>query len=94
MAIVQHVSIKVFGSVQGVFFRYHSQKKAESIGIKGCVSNQEDGSVLIEAEGDKKQLREFIAWCRHGPSGAIVEKIETEFSKTIKNFSRFEITYS
>jgi acylphosphatase len=92
--MIQHVSIKVSGYVQGVFFRYHSKEMAESLGITGWVTNQNDGSVRIEAEGDEAQLNQFISWCRHGPRGAVVDKVETSFSPLLQNYSEFKITYS
>ncbi|MEQ9567382.1 MAG: acylphosphatase, partial [Pseudomonadales bacterium] len=41
--------IHVVGRVQGVFFRASTREKATSLGLKGWVMNQHDGSVLIEA---------------------------------------------
>ena len=88
----QHVSIKITGTVQGVFFRYYTQKMAEHFGVTGWVANQEDGSVHIEAEGDEVQLQQLIAWCHKGPRGAHVNEVEMTFSKKIYNYSKFEIT--
>jgi len=90
---MKHVSIKISGFVQGVFFRYYSKEMAESIGITGWVSNQDDGSVQIEAEGDEEQISRFIAWCQHGPRGARVDKVETSFSPLLQQYSGFRITY-
>ena len=46
---LRHVRIIVYGKVQGVFFRKHTFQKANELGIKGFVKNQEDKSVMIEA---------------------------------------------
>jgi acylphosphatase len=48
---VSRIKIKVFGYVQGVFFRYTTRKVARTLGLKGFVKNLPDGSVYIEAEG-------------------------------------------
>lgn len=59
--------IHVTGYVQGVGFRWRTVREAASRRIKGFVKNMPDGSVYIEAEGTRKQLRDFIEWCRKGP---------------------------
>ena len=75
---MQHLVIKVYGKVQGVFFRKIAENMADSLGICGYVKNCDDGSVLIEAEGGDDELDMFIVWCKKGPRGAQVEKIEIE----------------
>ena len=52
----QGAIIKVFGKVQGVGFRYYTQRKAVELGITGFVQNRPDGSVYIEAEGEEEDL--------------------------------------
>jgi acylphosphatase len=71
-----HLNIKVFGRVQGVFFRQSAADKAEELGIVGFVRNDYDGSVYLEVEGKKEILDKFVAWCRRGSSFAKVTKIE------------------
>jgi acylphosphatase len=73
---MKHYTIRVYGKVQGVFFRASSQEKAAELGLKGWVKNEADGSVLIEAEGTEDKLQNFISWCRKGPAKASVEKVE------------------
>jgi acylphosphatase len=70
------ISITVTGRVQGVGFRYHTLRLAESIGVKGFVSNKGDGTVYIEAEADEQVLQEFVNWCRNGPRWAIIDAID------------------
>ncbi len=71
--------IKVYGRVQGVGFRYYTQKKANELGITGFVKNRPDGSVYIEAEGEEDKLELFIDWCEVGPSWAHVTKLEKQY---------------
>ena len=59
--------IHVMGYVQGVGFRYRTLREAVSRGIKGFVKNMYDGSVYIEAEGTRKELKHFVEWCKKGP---------------------------
>ncbi len=68
-------SIQVMGRVQGVGFRYYTEKKAKILGLSGYVQNQPDGSVKIEVEGEDNQLVEFINWCHKGPQWARVQKV-------------------
>ena len=63
------------GKVQGVFYRASARSKAESLKITGFAQNQRDGSVLIEAEAEEAALQEFVAWCRKGPSNAVVKDV-------------------
>ena len=74
--------------MQGVFFRHFSQLKAKELGITGFVRNEADGTVYIEAEGEKKALEQFLKCCENGPQSAKVEKIESS-PADIRNFSDF-----
>ncbi len=86
------LAIKVSGKVQGVFFRASTRDKARSLGLNGMVKNMPDGSVYIEASGDEKILKEFVAWCHDGPSQAIVDKVEaTEIAS--EGYTSFEVRH-
>lgn len=86
----KHYNIKIFGLVQGVFFRTTAKEHAEKLGIKGFARNDRDGTVYIEAEGEKDNLDKFIKWCYQGPSMAQVEKVIVKQDK-LKKFSQFEV---
>lgn len=89
---MKHYSIVVNGRVQGVFFRALTKEMAIQLGIKGFVRNESDGSVYIEAEGEEDALREFISWCRKGPTRAIVLDVRVE-EGTIHTFTTFTIEH-
>lgn len=72
----KHISIKVTGKVQGVFFRASTRDVARKLGLKGFVRNEPDGGVYIEAEGDETTLTEFTEWCRQGPRLAQVDHVD------------------
>jgi len=80
--------IKISGKVQGVWFRVEAKKLAEKLGIRGWVRNEPDGTVLIQVEGKKFALDDFIKWCHLGPERAKVEKIEISrcYEATEKGF--------
>jgi acylphosphatase len=85
-----HLTIRVFGYVQGVFFRASTKEKALELGIKGFVRNEPDNSVYIEAEGDQTPLNTFLTWCQRGPRLATVDRCEMQEGET-KGFSDFLI---
>ena len=70
--------IKVYGRVQGVSFRYYTQKKAIEHNICGFSRNKADGSVYIEAEGEEIDLEAFSDWCNKGPQWARVIRVEKQ----------------
>jgi len=84
--------IRIFGTVQGVFFRANTRDVAIRLGLTGYVRNIPDGSVEAVAEGPKDKLEEFLEWCKKGPAGATVEKTDFEFSEE-KEFEDFKILY-
>jgi len=81
----------VSGRVQGVAFRYYSQKIAKKLGITGWVRNCMDGKVEIVAEGEEEKVNQFIDWCHKGPKNAIVKKVEYTREKFKGEFLFFNI---
>ena len=57
----------VFGVVQGVGFRWYVRGRALRYELTGRAANLPDGSVEIEAEGDRESLERFLAALREGP---------------------------
>lgn len=88
---MKHLNIKVKGKVQGVYFRASTKAVADQVGVKGFVYNQADGSVYIEAEGDKFALESLLDFCHEGPDRAEVAAVEIEESEEIKGFRNFEV---
>lgn len=87
---IKHLNIKISGFVQGIFFRTTAKGEAEKLGIKGFARNEPDGSVYIEAEGEKENLDKFIKWCHKGPPLAKVEKVKIT-AGNLKKFTQFEV---
>jgi acylphosphatase len=63
-------TIKVYGKVQNVGFRFYTKKKANELGLSGFVKNMTDGSVYIEVTGEENIVEQLINWCHFG-SGPI-----------------------
>lgn len=84
--------IHVKGRVQGVGFRWSAVREARSLGINGFVKNLSDGSVYLEAEGTRGQLKEFLNWCRQGPGFGNVESVSADPWPPV-NYKDFRIEY-
>lgn len=84
------VQILVKGKVQGVFYRASTKAKAKELSLTGFVQNQSDGSVLIETEGDEKDIGKLKEWCQIGPPGAEVDSCDVKQIQN-KNFKEFTI---
>jgi len=69
------------GKVQGVFFRASTKEVADKLGIKGFVTNEPNGDVLIEALGNEDQLNQLISWCHQGSEFARVDRVEVDYRK-------------
>ena len=53
------------GTVQGVGFRYYARAAALHLGLTGWVANNWDGSVTLEAQGDRAALEDTIRRYTH-----------------------------
>jgi acylphosphatase len=85
------VRVKIEGRVQGVYFRASAVEQARRLGVTGWVRNCLDGSVEAVAEGTRAKIDELIAWCRQGPAGAQVNRVELEWQPCTNEFQGFRI---
>ncbi len=83
----------VHGRVQGVSFRYYTERRANELGLVGWVRNRGDSSVEVIAEGSPEQLRLFEEFLNLGPTSARVESVEKEYYPATGEFTRFSIKY-
>lgn len=80
------------GLVQGVGYRWYAARRAEALGLKGFVKNLYDGTVEVEAEGDRSMLEELIQQLKVGPRSARVTNLKIEWgSPGTRPDSPFEI---
>jgi acylphosphatase len=68
--------VLVSGRVQGVFFRDSCRSEAEARGVRGWISNRDDGAVEAVFEGQRPAVEAVIDWCRSGPARASVIGVE------------------
>lgn len=50
----------LYGSVQGVGLRYRAYYAAQQLGVTGYIRNLDNGSVEMEAEGDRETLAKML----------------------------------
>ena len=82
--------VVVHGRVQGVFFRDTARRMAQSRGVAGSVRNRDDGTVEAVFEGEPEAVESMLRFCREGPAGAVVERVE-EFDEPPEGVEGFRI---
>ena len=83
--------LRIYGRVQGVFFRANTRKQARKRGLGGWVMNLDDGSVEAVIEGPGDDVREVVDWAHEGPPRANVEDIEVDWEGYEGAFDQFEV---
>ena len=68
----------VTGRVQGVGFRYTTQRIGSGLGLAGWVMNQFDGTVQTWAQGSDDAVGRFIDFLGEGPPAARVIDLSVE----------------
>lgn len=84
----------VTGIVQGVFFRIDTRNRAIRRNISGWVRNTSDGRVEAIFEGEKEDVEQIIDFCRRGPPGARVTKVDFQWEEYTGEFKDFKIRTS
>ena len=81
--------VLVEGRVQGVFFRDSCQRQASAAGLAGWARNLPDGKVEVVVEGPAAAVERMVAWCRQGPSRAVVTdaRVVEERPEGLRGFS-------
>ncbi len=85
--------VRVYGRVQGVFFRANTKRVADKYGVKGYVRNMPDGSVEAVLEGDEEAVSRVIEWMHVGPPMARVDRVEVRDEEYRGEFTDFQIRY-
>lgn len=83
-------NLRIFGRVQGVYYRAWCVQKANDLNLTGWVRNRKDASVEILATGHEKDIERLIAECYKGPPTAKVEAVNVEngISENLKSFEQ------
>ena len=86
--------IFVSGRVQGVFFRVETRYEAIKRNVAGWVRNTSGGRVEAIFEGEREDVEKLIEFCRKGPSGARVTKVDVQWEEYSGEFKDFKIRRS
>lgn len=65
-------AVRVTGRVQKVGYRWHTWRRAGSLGVTGWVRNETDGSVVAHIEGEPAAVQALLDWMQRGPATASV----------------------
>ncbi len=83
--------IKISGRVQGVGFRYYTQKQARAFELNGWVKNTVDGGVLVMVQGEEAVIKTFIDYLWIGPTLSQVRNVTAAQMQVIQEFTNFEV---
>ena len=81
----------ISGDVQGVGFRFFTQRAAAQHQVTGFVRNLPDGRVETLAEGLPESIEGFKHDISTGPAYARVEKVEEESIEPTGRYPQFRI---
>jgi acylphosphatase len=78
--------------VQGVGFRYFLLRRAQQLGLRGWVRNNDDGTVELVAEGRRSDLELLRQAAAEGPRLSRVDQVDTHWSTAAGGLDTFELT--
>jgi len=90
---MKRLEATVYGRVQGVSFRYYTQREAQQYTLTGWVANKRDGTVKVVAEGAEKELKQLLDFLHRGPTMARVDRIDVDWMEATGEFTRFDVRW-
>jgi acylphosphatase len=89
---MKEILCKVYGDVQGVFFRAFAKEKAIEYGVTGYAKNLEDETVEVVAQGTEENLRKFLEAISVGPENGQVDSLNVSWGPLPEErFTQFDI---
>jgi len=92
-ATIIRAHIHVSGFVQGVNFRWSTQRQARALGLTGWVRNLSDGRVEVVFEGQREVVKQAVSWCYSGPPSASVNEVEVDYLSATNEFTDFRVLW-
>ena len=89
----KRVTVYFSGTVQGVGFRYTTQRLAVRFPVTGFVRNLSDGRVEVAAEGEEPVLKDFLQAIRQSSMSDYIRDVEIEWSPADGSFKEFGVRY-
>jgi acylphosphatase len=90
---VEAYVLLVSGRVQGVGFRWFTEREALKRGVEGYVRNLPDGRVEVWAQSSETVVAEFCERLRVGPAAARVDDVEVRPVSVDSSLSAFEVRF-
>ncbi len=90
---MKRLHLIVSGVVQGVGFRWYTQRIATSLGLTGWVRNLQNGDVEIVVEGKSDIIEMFISELKNGYLGRNISRIKRIEEEYKGEFSDFRIKF-
>ena len=90
---MKRLEATVYGRVQGVSFRYYTQREAQQYTLTGWVANKRDGTVKVVAEGAEKELKQLLDFLHRGPTMARVDRIDVDWMEATGEFTQFDVRW-
>lgn len=87
----EQVTVRVFGRVQGVGFRWATRERARQLSLRGWVRNDPEGTVSLEAAGNSADLLSLYEFLQNGPPAAAVTRVDWEPSASVDLSLSFDI---
>jgi len=76
---MESVRFRVYGKVQGVFYRKFIAQKLRQMGVRGYVRNLPDGSVEVVVRATGEELEAIRRALEEGSPMSETDQIEVEF---------------
>jgi len=81
------------GTVQGVGFRFTTQRIARQYDVVGYVRNLTDGKVEVLAEGEENVVRDFLQAIRQSSLEHYIRESKQEWLEAEGNFKEFGLSF-
>ena len=85
------VRAQVHGVVQGVGFRYTTQRMARELGVIGWVRNLPGGDVEVWGQGPDEAVERLLAFLERGPRGSVVARVDVEGVRADPTLDGFDV---
>jgi acylphosphatase len=79
----------VHGYVQGVGFRWWTRSRALELGLTGYAGNQQDGRVLVVAQGPRQACEALLALLNGDTTPGRVDNVVADFTEPGEPMSGF-----
>ncbi|MFH1112242.1 MAG: acylphosphatase [Patescibacteria group bacterium] len=90
--MIERWQLTLAGRVQGVALRYHTWLYARKNNLGGWIKNQDNGSVILEIEGEATKLKDFVERIKLNPGWSRIDHLEIEIVSVLKE-KKFKIHY-